>query len=329
MTDPGADDNDGLIFAFELDGKGDGRPLSWDGFEKPATPLTSPWIHLDLRHPRAQRWLREQSGVDETIADALLDEDTRPRCVQHEDGLLIILRGVNLNPGEAIEDMVALRVWLEPMRIITSQRRLLQSVKALAQEVAAGKGPKGAGDFLLKLAWALGDRISPVVDQLDEELETAEVEFGQGQVSGYGGQFSQIRRRAAHLRRYMGPQRDALQSLSRNHSGLLDREQAFEIREEGDRITRYLEDLDLVRERAMVAQEEILGRMAQQQNERMYVLSIVAAIFLPLSFLTGLFGMNVAGLPGTEDPQAFFITVGLMVGSAIGIGFFFKWKGWL
>jgi len=88
-----------------------------------------------------------------------------------------------------------------------------------------------------------------------------------------------------------------LQSLSRNHSGLLDREQAFEICEEGDRITRYLEDLDLVRERAMVAQEEILGRMAQQQNARMYVLSIVAAIFLPLSFLTGLFGMNVAGLP--------------------------------
>jgi len=78
-----------------------------------------------------------------------------------------------------------------------------------------------------------------------------------------------------------------------------------------------------------LAQEEILGRMAQQQNARMYVLSIVAAIFLPLSFLTGLFGMNVAGLPGTEDPQAFFITVGLMVGSAIGIGFFFKWQGWL
>ena len=79
----------------------------------------------------------------------------------------------------------------------------------------------------------------------------------------------------------------------------------------------------------MVAQEDLLGRLAQQQNERMYILSVVAAIFLPLSFLTGLFGMNVAGLPGTEDPFAFALTLVLMLASAVGIGAFFRWKGWL
>jgi len=329
MHDPMANGDDGLIFACELDGKGGGRDLNWADLETADAGLTRPWVHLDLTSPRAQAWLRDRSGIDEAIVDALLDEDTRPRSVLHEDGVLAILRGVNLNPGAEAEDMVAIRIWLEPGRIITTRRRMLQSVRALAEQTRHGKGPTGSADFLIRLAWAIGDRVGPVVEQLDEDLEAAEARFSEGSVTAYGGQFSQMRRRAAQFRRYLGPQRDALQSLSRNHGGLLGSEQAFELREEGDRVTRYLEDLDLVRERAMVAQEDLLGRLAQQQNERMYILSIVAAIFLPLSFLTGLFGMNVAGLPGTEDPFGFIITCALMLASAIGIGVFFRWKGWL
>ncbi len=329
MDEFNGNEADGLIFAFDLDGKGGGRALSWADLETRSSELARPWLHLDLTDPRAQAWLRDQSGLEEAIVDALLDVDTRPRSVLHADGVLAILRGVNLNPGEEAEDMVAIRIWLEPGRIITTRRRMLQSVRALAEETRKGKGPTGSADFLIRLAWAIGDRIGPVVERLDEELEAAEARFGEGSVVAYGGQFSQMRRRAAQFRRYLGPQRDAMQSLSRNHGGLLSSEQAFELREEGDRVTRYLEDLDLVRERAMVAQEDLLGRLAQQQNERMYILSVVAAIFLPLSFLTGLFGMNVAGLPGTEDPFAFVLTMVLMLASAVGIGAFFRWKGWL
>jgi len=328
MEESTAQEANGLVFAFDLDGKGGGRALSWEDLETRPSELTRPWIHLDLTDPRAQGWLRDHSGIDETIVDALLDVDTRPRSVLHPNGVLAILRGVNLNAGEEAEDMVAIRIWLEPGRIITTRRRMLQSVRALAEEAHAGKGPTGSADFLIRLAWAIGDRVGPVVEQLDEELEAAEARFSEGSTKAYGGQFSQMRRLAAQFRRYLGPQRDALQSLSRNHGGLLSSEQAFELREEGDRVTRYLEDLDLVRERAMVAQEDLLGRLAQQQNERMYILSIVAAIFLPLSFLTGLFGMNVAGLPGTGNPYGFIITCTLMLASAIGIGVLFRWKGW-
>jgi len=322
-------DDNGLVFAFDLDGKGGGRPLSWAELDDPEATFSLPWIHLHLESERACRWLREESGMDSAIVDAVLDGDTRPRCLEHESGLLAILRGVNLNPGEVAEDMVALRIWLEKAAIVTTRRRVLQSVKVLAEEVRAGRGPKSPGDFMTRLSAALGDRIDPVVDQLDDELEAAEAEYGGNPKQAYAGQFAQVRRRAAKLRRYLGPQREAFQAISRHGADLLSPEQAFEIREEGDRVTRFLEDLDLVRERAMVAQEELLGRLAQQQNERMYILAIVAAIFLPLSFLTGLFGMNVAGLPGTDNPYGFILAVFGMIGSAIGIGILFRWKGWL
>ncbi|MGB5210769.1 MAG: CorA family divalent cation transporter [Gammaproteobacteria bacterium] len=323
------DDDDGLVFAFDLDGKGGGRPLSWAELDDPKATFALPWIHLHLESERACQWLREESGMDSAIIDAILDGDTRPRCVEHEAGLLAILRGVNLNPGEIAEDMVALRIWLEKAAIVTTRRRTLQSIRVLAEDVRAGRGPKSPGDFLVRLSAALGNRIEPIVDILDEELELAEENFAENKRQAYAGQFSQLRRRAAKLRRYLGPQREAYQAISRHGTGLLSSEQAFEIQEDGDRVTRLLEDLDLVRERAMVAQEELLGRMAQQQNDRMYILAIVSAIFLPLAFLSGLFGMNVAGLPGTQDPLGFVYTMLGMFAAAVGIGVLFRWKGWL
>jgi zinc transporter len=101
------------------------------------------------------------------------------------------------------------------------------------------------------------------------------------------------------------------------------------LREETDRLTRYLEDLDLVREHALVTQEELMNRVAHEQNVRVYLLSVIAAIFLPLTFLTGLLGMNVAGLPGTVSRYAFTISVAVMIILGLGLAAFFKFKKWI
>ena len=95
------------------------------------------------------------------------------------------------------------------------------------------------------------------------------------------------------------------------------------------RDARYLEDLDLARERTMVLREEFLGQLAQEQNSRMYVLSVVAAIFLPLTFVTGLLGMNVGGLPGLDSPSGFIASVVVMIVAAVALVVLFRWKKWL
>jgi zinc transporter len=104
---------------------------------------------------------------------------------------------------------------------------------------------------------------------------------------------------------------------------------AHALRQEADRITRNLEDLDLARERAIVLQEELLSQIAQQQNDRMYVLSVVAAIFLPLTFVTGLLGMNVGGLPGVDSHEGFLWSIVVMVVAGAALLSFFRWKKWL
>jgi len=321
--------NTGLVFAYDLDRRGGGEALSWSQLRSPAKADRLRWVHLDFSHHEARDWLLRESGVDEAIVEAMLQEEIRPRSLQTPNGILAVLRGVNLNPGSDVEDMVSIRVWLEPDRIISAQRRRLMSVQQIQQDLQMGNAPVSPGDFLTRLVDNLGDRIADVIESLDTAIEDAESMMVGDRGENYRGQFGNLRRKTAHIRRYLAPQREALDRLSRMQSPILSAADLAALQEETNRLTLFVEELDLSRERAMVAQEELLSSLALEQNSKMYLLSIVAAVFLPLSFLTGLMGMNVAGLPGTQDPWAFIILVGIMVSIGSGILLLFRWKKWL
>jgi zinc transporter len=195
--------------------------------------------------------------------------------------------------------------------------------------IESGNGPGTPGGFVALLVERLADRIGKVVNDIEEAIDLAEEEADSGDVAETRAKISAIRRQTASIRRYLAPQRDALDRLYRQPGTLFSDTEAHELREESDRITRYLEDLDLARERAIVLQEELLARMAQEQNSRMYLLSVVAAVFLPLTFVTGLLGMNVAGLPGTQDPSAFAIALVIMAALGGALVVLFRWMKWL
>jgi zinc transporter len=101
------------------------------------------------------------------------------------------------------------------------------------------------------------------------------------------------------------------------------------LREQTDRVMRYVEDLDAARDRAGVTQEELAGKLSEQMNNRMYVLSVIAGIFLPISFVTGLLGVNVGGIPGPENPWAFTVLTLLLVVITVVELLIFKHKRWL
>lgn len=287
------------------------------------------WTHVNFSDASAAARIREQGGIAPTIADALLSEESRPRAVHTGDGILVILRGINLNQGSEVEDMISVRLWLEKDRVITASRRPLKSLDSIRQLDEEGKGPESPALFAIELIDRLSDFISEVTDQIETRLEQAEDNVSEAHAILKNSPFSALRRQSARIRRYLAPQREALDSLAKNPQPVFNEAQTAELREQTNRITLVLEDLDLVRERALVAQEEFLGMIAHEQNTRMLLLSIVAAIFLPLSFLTGLFGMNVAGLPGLEAPWAFNIIVGLMTLIAVIILLIFKSRKWL
>ena len=127
----------------------------------------------------------------------------------------------------------------------------------------------------------------------------------------------------------MSPQRDAMARLQSEKVSWLSEENKIQLREVYDHLTRYIEDLDATRERATVTQEELVSRLSEQMDQRMYVLSIVAAVFLPLGFLTGLLGINIAGIPGAEYKFAFFVFCLFLVIIVVLELVVFKRKKWM
>lgn len=318
-----------FLFGFILGSQEKHAPLDAAAISRWSPDDGDLWLHLDITNQASRQWLEQESGVPPIALDTLLAGETRPRTLVSDDGLLIVLRGVNTNPGQDPEDMVSVRLWLEPHRVISTRRRRLLSVIDIATALEEGNGPENGSALLATLVDRLAARIGDFVDTIESRLDTIEDEIGEVAPASIRARLSPLRRQMAAVRRFLAPQRDALDRLYRQPVEFIEEKDAQVMREEADRITRYLEDLELARERAIVLQEELLSHIAQQQNSRMYVLSVVAAIFLPLTFITGLLGMNVGGLPGIDSEAGFKGSVIVMIVSGAALLGFFRFKKWL
>lgn len=319
----------GLVFAFVLDGRGGGRSLDLDSVRKWRPENGTLWVHLDYTGNDGKQWLCDESGIDPIIAESLTTEETRPRSLVFNGGMLLILRGVNLNPGAEPEDMISIRLWVDATRIVTLRHRRVMAIDDLRQAVEAGSGPTGPGSFLEELSDRLVIRMGTVISDIDDSVDALEDEVLTEQSYELRPKIADIRRAAISMRRYLAPQRDVMLRLYNEKVDWLSDMERMRLREISDRTTRYVEDLDSVRDRATVTHEELNNRLAEQMNKTMYILSIVAGIFLPLGLLTGLLGINVGGIPGTESKWAFTIFCLLLVG-VVGVQIWlFKRKKWM
>lgn len=323
------DNNTGLIFALSLDGQGGGKEIDWNAIKTWSQEKNVLWVHLDYTENDTKNWLYDDSGIDPVILAALTAEETRPRSLVHKDGMLIILRGVNLNPDTDPNDMVSIRCWIEQNRLVTLRHRRIMAVDDIRKAVIAGNGPTGPGDFLENLADRLAFRMGTVISDVDDTVDELENEVLTEQSYELRQKIATVRRTAISMRRYLAPQRDVMARLHNEKVKWLSEMDRMRLREIADITTRYVEDLDAVRDRATVIQEELNNRLSEQMNKTMYVLSIVTGIFLPLGLLTGLLGINVGGIPGTENPWAFAVFCLILVGVAGGQIWLFKRKRWM
>lgn len=321
--------DDGLFSACVLDGKGGGARIGWAEVEAWTEDQGVLWVDLDYTHERARQWLQERSGMHDVVAEAVLAETTRPRCVAIGDGLLLLLRGVNLNPGAEPDDMVSIRLWIEPHRIISTRMRRLFSVKDILQALESGTGPQTAGQFLVELSERLAVRMAEVIENMDDVAERLEDELDNADPGRLRSDLRSIRQQTIGLRRYLTPQREAMIRLQAAKMSWLSDEDLLQLYEIADRMTRYVEALDATRERASVIHEELLSQSSQQMEKRMYLLSLIAAVFLPLGLFTGLLGINVGGIPGADSHWGFLAVCGLLVLVAILEVWIFKRRRWM
>lgn len=307
-------DQSHIINAYHIKGDGYGRLLQGDDIAKVIRDDALAWVHLDANNPQSRRWLeREITYLDKIILDALLAEETRPRIMEFDQGALLILRGVNLNENSSPEDMISIRLWIDEHRIISLQKRPLRAVKELKEALEQGKVPKDSGDFISDLTAKLFEKMEPIFSDLDERLDDIEEKIIDEPDVTERAELTLIRKQAIIFRRYIAPQRDVMMYLRASELPWIRPADKRQMQESLDRVTRYTEDLDAIRERSQIVKDELASILSDKMNKNMYVLSVIAAIFLPLGFFTGLMGINIGGMPGVEDDQAFWIFSGVLV----------------
>ncbi len=319
----------GLQHAFLLDGKGGAKRLDWAGVAAWSPNDGVLWINLDYSAPDAARWLEHEARLDPLVREALLDADPRPRAMPHGEDLMLIVRGINMNVGSDPEDMISVRAWIEPRRIITMRHRLSRTIKQLTAEVEAGKGAANAGGLTVALVERVVEHVVARVDMLGDEIAACEDQVVTETRGDLRAKLADLRRRAIALRRFLAPQREALAKLAAIDLPWLDDQHHQRVAQAADRMTRTIEELDAARDRAAVTQEELSSRQSETTNQRLYVLSIITAVFLPLGFVCSLLGVNVGGVPLQRAEWAFWALIGcFIVGVAIQIWIFRK-RGWI
>lgn len=336
--------NDGRLHALLLDGRGgasaidDAALLRW----RPEHGVL--WLHFDYTRPASRCWLEQHSGLATLAIEALLAQETRPRVGTVGGGQLLNLRGVNLTPGAQPEDMIAIRLWFDGTRLISTQRRTLRAMKDVCAALDLGQGPGCPAAIVAELLDRLTWHVEEVVSQAEDRVSALD-HAGPGDAAANGrarndrgmmqrdpqmlGEITELRRQLISLRRYLGPQREAMTRLVSDQTLALPEHEALVIREAADRLQRLLEDIDLAREHASIALEDLQSRLSDRLGRRMYVIAILTGLFLPLTFVTGLFGVNLGGMPGAADEYGFlWLLIWLAALSAL-LAVWLRWRQWL
>ena len=320
-----------LLFGRVLNGQGGAREIGWEEAQgwQPAAPGEVMWLHVCRNRDGVQDWLEHELHIPEPTAELLTSDANRPRAFTEGETLVATLRGINFNPGAEPEDMISMQVWCDGRRLITLRRHPLQTPREVVAMLDRGNGPPDAGATITLLAELLITRMSQSIVDMNAVLDELEHDDPEEHAERMLKQISTIRRNCLGLKRHMAPQHEALEQISRDAPYWFEDHDRREIAESIARLRRYLDDIDISKESALVLQDEIRARSLASSEHATYMLTIVAGIFLPLGFLTGLLGINVGGMPGMDDPDAFWAVVALCLFVFVALIVIFRRLRWL
>ena len=314
---------------YLLDKEGKAEELNFEDLETADKEDKILWIHFDYSSPQAIDWITNKSNIDSIAIDALLTEETRPRTTILDDSLLIALRGVNLEPKSKPEDMISIRLFITPTLIISTRKRDLLTIKEIADNLKKGVGPKSSSEFLIELTYRIIERMEDIIDNIEDRADQLEENIINSSDLKYRNEILAIRREYIVLRRYLFPQKEAMNKLYHDKITWINEYERIELREINDQLIRHIEELDTIKDKVTLIQEELSNMLSDQMNKKMYMLSIISAIFLPLTFLTGLLGINIDGIPGAKNENAFLIFCVMLI-VVVSIQYvIFKKKKWL
>jgi zinc transporter len=286
------------------------------------------WLHLEGRDDRDLAFIKQQPDIPDVAAGALAATETRPRCDRIEEGAILNLRGPgDIDPHDS-DRLVSIRFWVTRNRVTSLGRRHLSATDEVVRKMEAGK-IHDSGDLVAAFAWAISTQLDPEVSGLGDTLDDVESDLEPNHLYRLRRDITRVRSQAISFRRFVAPDRDALRTLAAQDFDWLAEDDKLHIIEAADRFARMAEELEAVRERAALLHEQITDLRAEQTDQRALYISVVAFIFLPLTFVTGLLGMNVEGIPYAHSHWSFWGVVIFCAVVGLAVMLWFWRRNWL
>lgn len=302
-------DAEGLICAFRLRPSQEliAKPHELEGSNE--SPL---WMHFNWLDNRARRYL-DKAALNEVGRSVLTDRETRVRTQLFDGGFAAQLADVR-HDFDADPGFGTLRVYVDARVIITCRQHRLRSVDQLRQRLQAGGGAATPMDLFVQLVDTLVEAPQLIARELGKSVENAEDEILAGHAPQHASVLGRVRRVIVRLRRHVGTNRNALLPLRDRLVELCSSEQRQHLRDLVDRLDLVSQDMELLTERARLLQEELARQLSEATNRNLYVLSIVTTAMLPATLISGVFGMNVGGLPFIDSRHGFgFVMLTMLV----------------
>jgi zinc transporter len=286
------------------------------------------WLHLDGTEPAARTWIEQQPDIADHVRSAILAAETRPRSEVIGDGILLNLRGMGTRTRDTSDLLVSCRIWAIKGRCISLTYHNPAVLDFVIRRFLSGQ-IQDSGDLLGAFADENAALLDPEIGRLGDALDTCEIEIREKGIFALRRTVTAVRAQSIAYRRFIGPQRQALDRLVASPQPWLDEDDRIHLRNAADLSARMAEELDAVRERSALMHEELTDRRAEQIDSRALLISIVALIFLPLTFITGLLGMNVEGIPFAQESWAFWGVVGFCISTGILMILYFMRAHWI
>lgn len=314
-------------FAIVLDGQGGIKtktPLS--KLEPSSAPL---WLNIDYKDENNRKLLSEKLKLDTYIVDALLSPASHHKYFKNENpsGAFISLRSVDLREISKPSDMLTLKIWIDEKNIITSCHKLSSVVNDIVEKLNNGQGPKNIIEIFLAISQLSFHGISDITYKMIEKSDSFEEKIIKNKDKlKFNNKIADLRRKAITLHRYLMPQKEIFKNLPIDCPMFADPKYKNQFRDLLNDISKAIDNLDYSREHIIILKEEMENSINISINNNMYILSVVIAIFTPLTLLSGILGMNVKGIPFAESDYAFAAVCFIMILIAAMLFFIVKRK---
>ena len=291
------------------------------------------WININGLHDTAIiKQVGDLFNIDPLAQEDILNTLQRPKVEDFKDYLIQIMKMLVYDPEKKEIKSEQLSLILGKNYVITFQEQegdVFQPVRDRIKS-ARGKIRKKGGDYLLyALTDAVVDNYFLIMENLGEDIETMEDELLQNSSPHTLHEIQKLRKELIYLRKGIWPLREILNTLVRGDSPLIHHASQPYFRDVYDHTIQVIETTETFRDLVAGLQDLYLSTISNRMNQVMKVLTIIATIFIPLTFIAGIYGMNFEFMPELKFKAGYFIVWGLMIVLGMGMVFYFKRRKWL